>query len=129
MRFCDDYDSSSTYAQRSSSVDRRVNYCSRTASSESASMPTVIKSSWLSLVNATGLGDAIEQISRRLWFSLSPGKLTAFAGPSSHQPVFSLRLADGAVRSIDSSKNKYYCFIIECQEKTLTIGKSCILED
>ena len=105
--------SQSSYSQRSSSVDRRVNYSSRSTASSSSEVPSVLKSAWLSLVKSSGLGETVEQISRRLWFSLTPGKLTAFEGPSSHTPVFLLRLNGASVRAIDSPNYKYICFVIE----------------
>lgn len=111
----------SSYSQRSSSVDRRVNYSdrARTASSE-VSGP--LKASWLSLVNAAGFSEAASQISKRMWFTLLPTRLKAYAGPSSSNILFELDLRKASVKSYDTDKNKYYCFLVEAGDKSVTIG-------
>ena len=108
-------------------VDRRVNYGTearaRTASSDAASP---LKASWLSLVNASGFAEAASQLetssSNRMWFTLLPNRLIAYASPSSSTVLFELEMRKATVKSYDGEKNKYACFIINSAEKSLTIG-------
>ncbi|CAG5112551.1 Oidioi.mRNA.OKI2018_I69.chr2.g6754.t1.cds [Oikopleura dioica] len=119
--------STSSYSGRSASVDRRVNYGAearaRTASSDAASP---LKASWLSLVNASGFAEAASQVdtssSNRMWFTLLPSRLIAYASPSSSSVLFELELRKATVKSYDGEKNKYACFIVSSAEKALTIG-------
>lgn len=119
--------STSSYTGRSASVDRRVNYGTearaRTASSDAASP---LKASWLSLVNASGFAEAASQLdtssSNRMWFTLLPNRLIAYASPSSSTVLFELEIRKATVKSYDGEKNKYACLIINSAEKSLTIG-------
>lgn len=95
----------------------------RTASSDAASP---LKASWLSLVNASGFAEAASQFdtssSNRMWFTLLPNRLIAYASPSSSTVLFELEIRKATVKSYDGEKNKYACLIINSAEKSLTIG-------
>ena len=93
-----------------------------------------IKQSWLSVVDATNISEAKNSIGTKLWFSLYPGRLTAFTGPSTQESEFSVRLCSRTtVKEIDhSTSSRYYqlCLSIPLSGsphetdafRTLTIG-------
>merc|ERR1711935_1063279 len=134
--------SSSLVPARSSSVDRRSTYGQRdrlnsyeqvmrgstsaaTASSEKKHI-TPFRQSWLQVVEATNIKGAPVQ-SRRLWFTVLPGKLTAYSGASTQSDAeFVLRLSSKVtIKEVEQEPtSRYHQLIVSnlANNGTLVIG-------
>jgi hypothetical protein len=125
-----------TIPPRSSSVDRRIGYGRDRLNSYEQMMNgknASIKQAWVSVVDAQNIKDAKREVGKKLWFSLSPGKLTAYSGPSTQESEFCVRLCPKTnIKELDHDlSSRYYQLLITLplpvggdvgSEKSITIG-------
>jgi hypothetical protein len=125
-----------TIPPRSSSVDRRIGYGRDRLNSYEQMMNgknASIKQAWVSVVDAQNIKDAKREAGKKLWFSLSPGKLTAYSGPSTQESEFCVRLCPKTnIKELDHDlSSRYYQLLVTLplpvggdvgSEKSITIG-------
>lgn len=99
---------------------------STVANSDKKPSETPFRQSWLQVVEATNIKGAPSQ-SRRLWFTVLPGKLTAYSGASTQSEAeFVLRLSSKVtIKEVDQEPtSRYHQLIVSnlANNGTLIIG-------